>query len=126
MKIFEKEIKERIVANGQNKGLKQASEAFMFESTKPKYSYNFSWFGRPIIQYPQDMVAMQELIWDIKPDLIIEIRLQYQIMTREPATQIPFCYERLGPTQVKQVSLISTSEKGIRCVKRNQTLLSKY
>lgn len=37
-----------------------------------KYSYNFSWLGRPIIQYPQDMIAMQEIIWEVKPDLIIE------------------------------------------------------
>lgn len=37
-----------------------------------KYSYHFDWFGRPIIQFPQDIVAMQELIWSIKPDLIIE------------------------------------------------------
>lgn len=37
-----------------------------------KYSYHFEWQGRPIIQYPQDMVAMQELIWAIKPDLIVE------------------------------------------------------
>jgi cephalosporin hydroxylase len=37
-----------------------------------KYSYHFDWMGRPIIQFPQDMVAMQELIWSVKPDLIIE------------------------------------------------------
>ena len=37
-----------------------------------KYSYNFSWMGRPIIQYPQDLVAVQEIIWEVKPDLIIE------------------------------------------------------
>jgi len=37
-----------------------------------KYSYHFDWLGRPIIQFPQDVVAMQELIWSIKPDLIIE------------------------------------------------------
>ena len=37
-----------------------------------KYSYNFSWMGRPIIQYPQDLVAVQEIIWNVKPDLIIE------------------------------------------------------
>jgi len=37
-----------------------------------RYSYNFDWLGRPIIQYPQDMVAMQEIIWQVKPDLIIE------------------------------------------------------
>ncbi len=37
-----------------------------------KYVYNFDWMGRPIIQYPQDMVAMQELVWQLRPDLIIE------------------------------------------------------
>ena len=37
-----------------------------------KYSYNFTWMGRPIIQYPQDLVAVQEIIWEVKPDLIIE------------------------------------------------------
>jgi cephalosporin hydroxylase len=45
---------------------------FMVESIGLRYSYNFKWMGRPIIQYPQDIIAVQELIWDIKPDLIIE------------------------------------------------------
>ncbi|WP_368670749.1 cephalosporin hydroxylase family protein [Limnothrix sp. PR1529] len=44
----------------------------MLASTEPKYSYNFTWLGRPVIQYPQDIVAVQELIWSIQPDLIIE------------------------------------------------------
>jgi cephalosporin hydroxylase len=39
---------------------------------KYRYSYNFNWLGRPIIQLPQDIIAMQELIWQVKPDLIIE------------------------------------------------------
>lgn len=42
------------------------------QSVKHRYSYNFSWMGRPIIQYPQDIVAMQEIIWEVQPDLIIE------------------------------------------------------
>ena len=45
---------------------------FMVQSIDAKYSYNFSWMGRPIIQYPQDLVAVQEIIWEIKPDLIVE------------------------------------------------------
>ncbi len=45
---------------------------WMEASVKEKYSYNFSWLGRPIIQYPQDIFAMQEIIWDVQPDLIIE------------------------------------------------------
>jgi cephalosporin hydroxylase len=37
-----------------------------------RYSYNFSWLGRPIIQFPEDMIAIQEIIWKTRPDLIIE------------------------------------------------------
>ncbi len=55
-----------------DKDLQQLGLNFLIESAKFKYSYNFSWMGRPIIAYPQDMIAMQEIIWDIKPDLIIE------------------------------------------------------
>jgi len=45
---------------------------FMTESVKSDYSYNFEWLSRPIIQYPQDIVATQEIIWNVKPDIIIE------------------------------------------------------
>jgi cephalosporin hydroxylase len=69
---FIEERKQRISNNGSNQGLKAAAKEFNTESNKSQYSYNFSWMGRPIIQYPQDMVAMQEIIWELKPDLIIE------------------------------------------------------
>ncbi len=69
---FEKEVQERVAANGGNQDLLAASRSFMLASLASQYSYNFSWQGRPIIQYPQDIVAMQELIWSVKPDLIIE------------------------------------------------------
>jgi cephalosporin hydroxylase len=69
---FQKQRFERIRTNIQNKRLVQAAETFMCESIRAKYSYNFSWMGRPIIQYPQDMIAMQEILWDIRPDLVIE------------------------------------------------------
>jgi cephalosporin hydroxylase len=72
MKTFEQEVKDRIVANGENATLRADAAAFMKSSLGPQYSYNFTWLGRPIIQYPQDMIVMQELIWSIKPDLIIE------------------------------------------------------
>ena len=70
--IFKKECEERILASGKNTDLINAAHKFSVESNKSQYSYNFSWLGRPIIQYPQDMIAMQEIIWDLKPDLIIE------------------------------------------------------
>ena len=72
MSDYQKEVAERITAIAADKQLCEFAASFMRASTAPKYSYNFSWQGRPIIQYPQDMVAMQELIWSIKPDLIIE------------------------------------------------------
>jgi len=71
-KPFDEEVEARIVANRRNAALRKAADTFMRESTGPKYSYNFSWLGRPIIQYPQDIVAMQELVWAVQPDLIVE------------------------------------------------------
>ena len=69
---FEKEIEDRLEAVVKNNELQNAAHDFMKASLLPKYSYNFKWMDRPIIQYPQDMIAMQELIWQVKPDLIIE------------------------------------------------------
>lgn len=57
---------------GKNKKLKKLGLDFTVESLRNKYSYNFDWLGRPIIQHPQDIVVVQELIWKIKPDLVIE------------------------------------------------------
>jgi cephalosporin hydroxylase len=72
MTPFELEVQQRIASNAEDETLKTHAQAFMSASTIPKYSYNFFWLGRPIIQYPQDMVAMQEIVWAVKPDLIIE------------------------------------------------------
>jgi cephalosporin hydroxylase len=69
---FEIECAERVAGYAENAELKAAAHQFLAASTVPKYSYNFAWMGRPIIQYPQDIVAMQEVIWRVKPDLIIE------------------------------------------------------
>jgi cephalosporin hydroxylase len=72
MSDFEKEVAARLAAAPDNKVLQAASREFLLATIEARYSYNFSWQGRPIIQYPQDMVAMQELIWKVRPDLIIE------------------------------------------------------
>ena len=72
MTEFRKEVVDRIAKNNANAELQAAAQNFMLASTEPKYSYNFAWQGIPIIQYPQDIIAMQELIWKVKPDLIIE------------------------------------------------------
>jgi cephalosporin hydroxylase len=52
--------------------MRSLSNEWLVESCKLRYSYNFTWLGRPIIQFPQDILAMQELIWQVKPDLIVE------------------------------------------------------
>jgi cephalosporin hydroxylase len=62
----------RIDAMSRNERLRADAAEFMRTSVLSKYSYNFAWMSRPIIQYPTDMVAMQELIWRVRPDLIIE------------------------------------------------------
>lgn len=74
---FVNERKARIEKNGNNEELKKAADDFNVASNKALYSYNFSWMGRPVIQYPQDMIAMQELIWEIQPDLIIEVGIAH-------------------------------------------------
>ena len=72
MTEFRKEIAERVAAMRDNDALVRSAANFLKESVGAKYSYNFHWMNRPIIQYPQDIVAMQELIWLVQPDLIIE------------------------------------------------------
>ncbi|SEB02901.1 cephalosporin hydroxylase family protein [Paraburkholderia sartisoli] len=72
MNDFQMETRQRIDANGRDPALRDVGLQFVTATTAPRYSYNFTWLGRPIIQYPQDMVAMQELIWEVRPDIIIE------------------------------------------------------
>jgi len=56
----------------KDKILQATAHEWIIESMQKKYLYNFDWLGRPIIQYPEDMVAIQEIIWNVKPTLIIE------------------------------------------------------
>lgn len=55
-----------------NEELRKLTCEWFSVASKYEYSYHFTWMGRPIIQFPQDMVAMQEIIWQTRPDLIIE------------------------------------------------------
>ena len=72
MNNFREDSKQRVQGFRNNAQLQSDSRAFVRSSNGAKYSYNFFWQGRPIIQCPQDMVAIQEIIWDVRPDLIIE------------------------------------------------------
>lgn len=72
MTSFDDDVTTRIRELRENTALKARATDFMRDSIGAQYSYNFKWMGRPIIQYPQDMMAMQEILWDVRPDLIIE------------------------------------------------------
>lgn len=69
---FKSQCSSEILEIGKDFALADLSAKWFRSVSQFKYSYHFEWLGRPIIQYPQDIVAMQELIWQIKPDLIIE------------------------------------------------------
>jgi len=66
------EVENNILNMNADGVLQKMSLDWGVSSSKYNYTYNFQCLGRPIIQYPQDMVMVQELIWRIKPDLIIE------------------------------------------------------
>jgi cephalosporin hydroxylase len=69
---FEQEKQENIRRLAQHAGLRSASIDWIAEASRYKYSYHFSWLGRPIIQFPQDVLAIQEIIWTVKPTLVVE------------------------------------------------------
>ena len=56
----------------ENKLFAELSKEWFEQSIKAEYSYNFEWLGRPLIQYPTDLVGMQEVFFKTKPDLVIE------------------------------------------------------
>lgn len=69
---FRHQCNTEIEALASHPELQAAARHWFALAQTNNYSYHFRWLGRPIIQYPQDIVAMQELIWSIQPDLIIE------------------------------------------------------
>ena len=69
---FLDECAREIAAQGKDPQLRALTQSWFNAANAAKYSYHFSWLGRPIIQYPQDIVAFQELVWQVKPDVIVE------------------------------------------------------
>ena len=69
---FKQERAADIDAMGRDEELKRKSLDWMLHADKYKYTYNYTWLGRPIIKFPSDIVATQQIVWDVKPDLIIE------------------------------------------------------
>jgi len=69
---FFAEVSANIARLRADEDLQALSRIWLREITRHKYAYNFTWMGRPIIQFPQDMVAMQEIIWNVRPRRIVE------------------------------------------------------
>ena len=74
---FKTQVAENIEGLAKDQGVQELSRTWSQETNRHRYTYNFEWLGRPIIQYPQDILAMQELIWQVQPDLIIEMGIAH-------------------------------------------------
>lgn len=72
VKAFQQEREQAIASYRQDEPFEQLSQRFLQRSMEQRYVYNFDWLGRPVIQYPQDMCAVQEVVWATQPDVIIE------------------------------------------------------
>ena len=89
--------------NAGDRALMATAQAFLEQSIRARYSYDFDWLSRPIIQYPQDMIAMQELIWRIRPDLIIETGIAHGgslIFSASMLALIEYCDAAAGGTSI--------------------------
>lgn len=72
-KAFERERIIRIREQGKNKELIRRADAFIVSASQAKYTYNFTWFGVPIFQHPEDIIALQEIIFRVKPEVIVDV-----------------------------------------------------
>ena len=107
---FKSEVAENIKRLGNNQNIKKKSIEWLSDISELRYVYNFQWLGRPIIQVPQDMVAIQELIWNVKPDLIIETGIAHGgslILSASMLAMLDYCDavecgEVLDPKQSKR------------------------
>ncbi|MFC2035016.1 cephalosporin hydroxylase family protein [Chloroflexota bacterium] len=91
---FSDEVLKNIDSIAQDKDFLGLSNIWIRESIRYKYAHNFTWLGRPILQVPQDIYAIQELIWKIKPDLIIETGIAHGgslIMSASMLALLDYC-----------------------------------
>lgn len=69
---YREEKRQRIAGFADDAEFRALSNAWRAMALERKYMNNFSWLGRPLIQVPMDAMAVQEIIWAVKPDLVIE------------------------------------------------------
>lgn len=91
---FQAEVAGNIAGLKADQDVQALSRIWLREITRHRYAYNFSWLGRPLIQFPQDMVALQELVWRVRPDLIIETGIAHGgslIMSASLLAMLDYC-----------------------------------
>ncbi len=71
-KEFDSFVTSNIKKLGQSEECKRLSKEWLSATGANNYSFNFQWMGMPVLQQPVDLIALQEIIWNIKPDLIVE------------------------------------------------------
>ena len=69
---FREDVRANVEGLMSDADVQALSRIWVREITPHKYAYNFTWLGRPIIQFPQDMIALQEIVWHVKPEVIVE------------------------------------------------------
>jgi len=69
---FKRECLQNVEKMNLDEKLLSISTDYILETSKYNYTYNFTWLGIPMLQGPNDMYAMQEIIWETKPEIIIE------------------------------------------------------
>ncbi len=110
---FKQECAAEIAAMRDSERLNKLSREWMDAADAHKYPYHFEWLGRPIIQYPQDIAAFQEVVWTVKPDLIIETGIAHGgslILSASILALIDYCEaaeagEVLDPAKPKRTVL---------------------
>ena len=91
---FQVEVAANIASLKADTDVHALSRIWLREITRHKYAYNFSYMGRPLIQFPQDMVAVQELVWKLQPDLIIETGIAHGgslVMSASLLAMLDYC-----------------------------------
>lgn len=91
---FRQQVAHNIQEIGKDADFHRLSNTWLVEASKFFYSYNFTWLGRPVIQVPQDLYAAQELIWAVRPDLIIETGIAHGgslIMSASMLALLDYC-----------------------------------
>jgi cephalosporin hydroxylase len=112
---FLKECEDRIASFPQNQTLSRLSHEWMIESISVKYPYNFNSLGRPIIQYPEDMIAVQELIFSVRPDLIIETGIAHGGSVIQSASQLALL-DLVDAIESKEIINPSSSQRKVLAI----------